>query len=148
LPINDPGAKSFSQGWTERAKKEKNQKRKKGSGLMEMTPLWKSAPNADSHSGLEKPRQERSAFPHFHRPDDKIKTTEKTFGNTFAELDAHNYGNGKLQAYASRIRAYLANSSDDEVHCSTGCQENMSCLALWRSLFQCFPIFVAREIGL
>jgi len=46
---------------------------------MEMKPLWKSAQDADSHSGLEKPRQERSAFPHFHRPDDEIKSTEKNF---------------------------------------------------------------------
>ncbi len=57
---------------------------------MEMTPLWKSAQDADSHSGLEKPRQERSAFPHFHRPDDGEIKNGKTFGNTFAELDAHN----------------------------------------------------------
>ena len=50
---------------------------------MEMTPLWKSAQDADSHSGLEKPRQERSAFPHFHRPDDEIKSTEKNFRKYF-----------------------------------------------------------------
>ena len=50
---------------------------------MEMTPLWKSAQDADSHSGLAKPRQERSAFPHFHRPDDEIKSTEKNFRKYF-----------------------------------------------------------------
>jgi hypothetical protein len=59
---------------------------------MEMKPLWKSAQDADSHSGLEKPRQERSAFPHFHRPDDEIKSTEKNFRKYFCRTSRTELG--------------------------------------------------------
>ena len=42
---------------------------------------------------LEKPRQERSAFPHFHRPDDEDKNTGENFRKYSCRLDAHNCQN-------------------------------------------------------
>ena len=48
--------------------RKKQPKRKKFVDLMEMTPERKSAQDADSLSGLEKLRKQRSAFPHSHRP--------------------------------------------------------------------------------
>jgi hypothetical protein len=50
-------------------KKEKEPKRKKRFGrgrLVEMTPLWKSTNNVDSHRGLEKPAG-FSTFPQARR---------------------------------------------------------------------------------
>jgi len=54
---------------------QKKKEPKKKKGLWKMPQLWKSAQesdafghfflDADSHSCLEKPRQRRSAFPHF-----------------------------------------------------------------------------------
>jgi len=48
-----------------RLKNKQYKKREPEEGLWKLPPLWKSAQDADSHSGLEKPRTQREAFPQF-----------------------------------------------------------------------------------
>jgi hypothetical protein len=55
-------ARYFSvENWGQAQRKKKGPKKKENGGLWKLTPLWKSAHNADSHSGLESTKR----FPQF-----------------------------------------------------------------------------------
>ena len=49
------------ENWAQAQRKKKEAKKKENGGLWKLTPLWKSAHNADSHSGLESTKR----FPQF-----------------------------------------------------------------------------------